>query len=534
MKKTQQMLATLISLIILTFFVETSWADVCVGDYYISNIDDIAALSGCTEITGDLLIQNTALTDLSELSLLSIVGGSLIIDSNYSLTSLDGLRITSLGRDLSIWGNTSLTSLNGFFRHHLTSLDGDLTIGENDSLTSLNGLENITSIDGRMVIFSNETLTSLSGLENLTTVRRGLFIEENDVLNNFNGLKNLTDAGEALYIIHNPSLTNFCALYNLLFDGDALVITDNTVLSMDTAYALETHLRNNGFTGTANIRDNIGTVQVFCDNDGDTVYDDTDNCPNTANPLQEDVDEDGVGNLCDANTVYGNISWASQSGVTVGLYTTNCGADILGETTTTDLEGDYSFGDLEYGRYLLVASDVDYSFVPVRSWIDIPQAAIQSYDFTMLHTCDSVDRFVDNGDGTITDCRTGLLWLKNANCYGQQTWDEAMPSVARLNSEECGLSDGSTEGEWRLPTKEELQVIGTDPPTTWYSGYPSVTWTIPGAPFVSVQSVYGYWSSTDAYEHDIGTSWYVRCINGYTWSTYENTIGSVWAVRSPN
>ena len=27
-------------------------------------------------------------------------------------------------------------------------------------------------------------------------------------------------------------------------------------------------------------------------------------------------------------------------------------------------------------------------------------------------------RFTDNGDGTVTDNLTGLIWLKNANCFG--------------------------------------------------------------------------------------------------------------------
>ena len=91
MKKTQQMLATIISLIILTFFVGTSWAGVCVGHYSISGGDDIAALSGCTEITGDLNISSTDLTELTGLESLIIVHGNLNIDNNYTLTGLTGL-----------------------------------------------------------------------------------------------------------------------------------------------------------------------------------------------------------------------------------------------------------------------------------------------------------------------------------------------------------------------------------------------------------------------------------------------------------
>ena len=35
--------------------------------------------------------------------------------------------------------------------------------------------------------------------------------------------------------------------------------------------------------------------------------------------------------------------------------------------------------------------------------------------------CNSGGRYEDMGDGTVTDCRTGLIWLKNANCSEPST-----------------------------------------------------------------------------------------------------------------
>ena len=35
-------------------------------------------------------------------------------------------------------------------------------------------------------------------------------------------------------------------------------------------------------------------------------------------------------------------------------------------------------------------------------------------------------RFTDNLDGTITDNLTGLIWLKDANCFGYRNWGEAI------------------------------------------------------------------------------------------------------------
>lgn len=57
-------------------------------------------------------------------------------------------------------------------------------------------------------------------------------------------------------------------------------------------------------------------------------------------------------------------------------------------------------------------------------------------------------------NGTVTD--GNLVWLKNANCFGGQRWQTARNSAAGLHSGMCGLNDGSTAGQWRLPTPDEL------------------------------------------------------------------------------
>lgn len=110
-------------------------------------------------------------------------------------------------------------------------------------------------------------------------------------------------------------------------------------------------------------------------------------------------------------------------------------------------------------------------------------------------------RFSDNVNGTVTDNLTGLIWLKNANCYGTQTWMQALASANALADGMCSLGDGSTAGQWRLPNVLELLSLID------YSFYfPAVSnaagtakWTN-GDLFLNVQNqttVQGrYWSST--------------------------------------
>ncbi len=97
-------------------------------------------------------------------------------------------------------------------------------------------------------------------------------------------------------------------------------------------------------------------------------------------------------------------------------------------------------------------------------------------------------RFTDNSNGTVTDNLTGLIWLKNANCFGTQNWATALASANTLNNGECGLSDGSAEGAWRLPNVREQQ--------SWID-YGQRDPALPsGHPFTGVAYYYRYWTST--------------------------------------
>jgi len=231
----------------------------------------------------------------------------------------------------------------------------------------------------------------------------------------------------------------------------------------------------------------------------------------------------GVGSCIKLYTISGTVDGDVIDGITISL------TGDISESTTTDSNGDYSFTNIINGSYTVTPSLTNYTFTPVSEDIIIDENDETGVDFNATENAPAA-RFTDNGDGTVTDERTGLLWLKNANCFSYQIWSTATSSAAGLNNGECGLTDLSVEGDWRLPTKEEFQGIGTDPPTTWDSGVPGVTWTMPGLPFVSVEPDWYYWSSTEYSTN----AWYAVMSNGSANGGSKASSFYVWPVRLDN
>jgi serine/threonine protein kinase len=139
-------------------------------------------------------------------------------------------------------------------------------------------------------------------------------------------------------------------------------------------------------------------------------------------------------------------------------------------------------------------------------------------------------RYTDNGNGTVTDNRTGLIWLKNANCFGQQDWETAMQSAAKLADGQCGLSDDSKAGDWRLPTKEELKAMLDDryrfPALSNAEGKDK--WK-EGDAFSGVQTS-GNWSSSTGANYTT-SAWYVNLNFGVVSSNNKTLTNYVWPVR---
>jgi|GEM_PF-3372936 len=103
----------------------------------------------------------------------------------------------------------------------------------------------------------------------------------------------------------------------------------------------------------------------------------------------------------------------------------------------------------------------------------------------------SYGHFIDNGDGTVTDTTTGLMWTKSdsramagPNSLGL-TWEAAMDWVRRLNM--------GGHRDWRMPTIRELQTI-YDPNSAVRSWHPVNNRPLRLSPVFAAGGAQYYWS----------------------------------------
>ena len=138
-------------------------------------------------------------------------------------------------------------------------------------------------------------------------------------------------------------------------------------------------------------------------------------------------------------------------------------------TVSSDYWSSTTYADLTLGAWKVYFNYgyVDYEFKS-RSYYVRAVRGSQSVDTSSL---------IDNGDGTVTDTQTGLMWQK-ATAPGTYTWQQALAYAEGLTL--AGYSD------WRLPNRNELQTLVD------YSRYDSAIDPLLASDTVSSY----YWSST--------------------------------------
>jgi len=147
-------------------------------------------------------------------------------------------------------------------------------------------------------------------------------------------------------------------------------------------------------------------------------------------------------------------------------------------------------------------------------------------------------RFTDNADGTVTDNLTGLIWLRDANCFGRRLWSEAITDCNVLeagdnlcNSGTFSLTDGSIGGQWRLPNRFELASLLDmkfyEPTLSNSEG--TGQWEL-GDPFINLVTDYYYWTATTDPSYT-ALAMYVYMYNGEMVYDHKYHDLHVWPVR---
>ena len=111
--------------------------------------------------------------------------------------------------------------------------------------------------------------------------------------------------------------------------------------------------------------------------------------------------------------------------------------------------------------------------------------------------------FVDNGNGTVTDTSTGLMW-QQATASGTYTWKAALSYCEGLTL--AGYTD------WRLPNIKELRSIVD------YDSYAPAIDTDYFPDTVSSDC----WSST-TFAYGTGDAWGIYFYNGYDYGSYSKS-----------
>ncbi|MBC7607248.1 MAG: T9SS type A sorting domain-containing protein [Burkholderiales bacterium] len=241
---------------LLLFIIISSSAQCPVGNVTLSSQAEVNAFAvnfpNCTQITGNLYVTGSGITDLTPLSQINSVSGELAVYFSPSIERLNGLNgITSVGT-ISLGGNAILNDISAL--SNLTTVSNTLSVSNCPQLTSLNGLQGITATGG-LVSLKGLGVTDLTGLNNLASIGFFLDISYNPLLTSLNGLNNLTSIGAYLQMLNNPLLIDLTGIANINpLSITALVIRNCTSLSYCSVASICYFVQNiSGGTMTNNL-----------------------------------------------------------------------------------------------------------------------------------------------------------------------------------------------------------------------------------------------------------------------------------------
>ena len=209
-----------------------------------TDITNLNGLSSLEKITGDFWIANISnLETLDGLSALDSISGSLYIVDNLALKNINGLSALKNVGSLNVVGNSSLTNLDGI--SSLTGIrNGGLYISDNAKLVDISGPSSLHEINGGLTVMTNNDLTSVGGFDNLVTLH-GITISGNPKLGDIGGFNSLAaiksenDFPGDLVIEGNNSLSNVEGFLALTSVKSIRIVGNNMLSSLNRFVALK-------------------------------------------------------------------------------------------------------------------------------------------------------------------------------------------------------------------------------------------------------------------------------------------------------
>lgn len=199
---------------------------------------DISGITAIKRIEGSLII-DSKMTSIANFSNLEFVGGDFEIDHNDVLETIEGINKlhTVNGNFLITQNYTSLKNINGF--NSLEKIGGNFQITENYSLEMIAAFDNLITVGGWFVIRSADKMQRLNGFNALTKIgttynsssfKGNLSIEKNEILSEIDGFRALTEVVRNIDILENNNLmrvngfTNFQTVRSLTFWANTLLV----------------------------------------------------------------------------------------------------------------------------------------------------------------------------------------------------------------------------------------------------------------------------------------------------------------------